>query len=289
MIKKTLFALFGLIAALILIVAAKTLFTTSKQLNIPPENPVTLDSGAASARLAAAVKLQTISSATDAEAGADAFKALHQHMLTSSPKLHAALKRELVGSYGLLYTWPGTDSAVKPIVEAQLSRVASTAAMLRTTTALTVINAGERDNVLPGRASASVNFRVLPGGTSDDVIKRTLLAVGDAPIKADKFPGFSEPSKISRTDAPGYAAIAKTIRQLHPDVIVAPSLMLGATDARYFDDVADNVYPFSPVRAGPNDLVRFHGTNERISVANYTEMIQFYYHLLRNVNAAASP
>jgi carboxypeptidase PM20D1 len=43
------------------------------------------------------------------------------------------------------------------------------------------------------------------------------------------------------------------------------------------------------VRAGPNDLVRFHGTNERISVVNYTEMIQFYYQLLRNVNDAAKP
>lgn len=494
MIRKIIVGILGLLLALILIIAGKTLLTPSKQLNIAPEKPVAVDSAAAAGRLSTAVKLQTISSATDPEASADAFKALHQHMQTSFPKMHAALKRELVGSYGLLYTWPGTDpkakpiallahqdvvpvapgtekdwqqppfggvidggfvwgrgawdnksnlfsqleavemlvvsgfqpkqtvylffgqdeevsghrgaevlakrfkaenikvdfildegtliiegilkgldkpaalvgmaekgyltvllsatatpghssmppptaqqSAIgmlsaalsrlddkqfpvqirgvaadmfgaiapemnlmnrvilsnlwltKPIVEAQLSKVASTAAMLRTTTALTVINAGERDNVLPGRASAQVNFRVLPGDTSDDVIKHTLLAVGEAPIKADKHPGFSEPSKVARTDAPGYTAIAKTIRQLHPDVIVAPSLMLGATDARHFDDVADNVYRFSPVRAGPNDLVRFHGTNERISVANYTEMIQFYYQLLRNVNAATTP
>ena len=55
MVKKALFALFGLIAALILNVAAKTLFTTSKQLNIAPEKPVTVDSAAASVRLAALV------------------------------------------------------------------------------------------------------------------------------------------------------------------------------------------------------------------------------------------
>ena len=493
MIKKTLFVVFGLLAALVVAVAGKTLFTTSQQLNIPAEKPVAVDASAAAARLASAVKLQTISSVGDAEASADAFKALHQLIQTSFPKLHAALKRERVGSYGLLYTWQGSDSKAKPIallahqdvvpiapgtekdwqqppfggvidggfvwgrgawdnksnlmaqleavellvasgfqprqtvylffgqdeevsgqlgakvlanrfkaenikvdfvldegaliiegilkgldkpaalvgtaekgfltvllsatatpghssmppptaqqsaigmmsaalsrlddqqfpvqirgvaadmfntiapemnlmnrvilsnlwltrsiVQAQLAKSASTAAMLRTTTALTVINAGDRDNVLPGRANASVNFRLLPGDSTDDVIKHTLLAVGSAPIKADKAPGFSEPSKVARTDAPGYRAIAKTIRQLHPDVIVAPSLMLGATDARYFDDVADNVYRFSPVRAGPNDLVRFHGTNERITVANYAEMIQFYYQLLRNVNAATT-
>ncbi len=72
-------------------------------------------------------------------------------------------------------------------------------------------------------------------------------------------------------------------------VIVAPALMLGATDSRHFDDVADNVYRFSPVRAKAEDLPRLHGTNERILIANYTEMIQFYYQLLRNVSAAAPP
>ncbi len=177
----------------------------------------------------------------------------------------------------------------KPIVESQLAKGASTAALLRTTTALTVVNAGERDNVLPGRAEAQVNFRVQPGVTSDDVVKHTLLAVGESPIKVEKKPGFAEPSKVARTDAPGYQAIAKTLRQLHGDMVVAPSLMLGGTDARHFDDVADNVYRFSPVRAGASDLPRFHGTNERISTANYVEMIQFYFQLLRNVNADAKP
>ena len=98
MIRKALLGVFGLIVALVVAVGAKTLFTTSKQLNVAPEKPVAVDSVAVSARLAGAVKLQTISSATDAEASADAFKALHLHMQTSFPKMHAALKRELVGS-----------------------------------------------------------------------------------------------------------------------------------------------------------------------------------------------
>jgi carboxypeptidase PM20D1 len=64
-------------------------------------------------------------------------------------------------------------------------------------------------------------------------------------------------------------------------------LMLGGTDARHFDEVADNVYRFSPVRAGPDDLPRFHGTNERISLSNYTEMIQFYVEFLKAAAGAA--
>jgi len=46
--------------------------------------------------------------------------------------------------------------------------------------------------------------------------------------------------------------------------------------------IADAVYRFSPVRARSEDLPRFHGTNERISVANHAELIRFYHRLLLN-------
>ena len=41
------------------------------------------------------------------------------------------------------------------------------------------------------------------------------------------------------------------------------------------------------VRARPEDLPRFHGTNERISSANLAELVRFYHQLLRN--AATQP
>jgi carboxypeptidase PM20D1 len=105
-------------------------------------------------------------------------------------------------------------------------------------------------------------------------------------IKIKKAAGYSEPSKVAAADAPGFQLIAKTLRQLHPQVIVAPGLMVGGTDSRHFDGVADNVYKFSPVRAKPEDLKRFHGTNERISIANYVELIQFYHQLIGNTAPA---
>ena len=53
-------------------------------------------------------------------------------------------------------------------------------------------------------------------------------------------------------------------------------------DSRYSTAWADNVYKFSLVRAKPEDLKRFHGTNERISTDNYVELIQFYHQLISN-------
>jgi carboxypeptidase PM20D1 len=174
----------------------------------------------------------------------------------------------------------------KPLVERQLAKAASTNATVRTTTALTIVGAGNADNVLPGRANATVNFRVLPGETSDAVVAHVAHAMANPAIKIEKAAGYSEPSKVAAIDAPGFQLIAKTLRQLHPDVIVAPGLMVGGTDSRHFDGVADNVYKFSPVRAKPEDLKRFHGSNERISIANYVELIQFYHQLIGNTQPA---
>ena len=69
-------------------------------------------------------------------------------------------------------------------------------------------------------------------------------------------------------------------------MIVAPALMIGATDSRHLLGITDCVFRFSPVRATAADLPRFHGTDERISLKNYAELIAFYHRLLTN---AAKP
>jgi carboxypeptidase PM20D1 len=61
---------------------------------------------------------------------------------------------------------------------------------------------------------------------------------------------------------------------------VAPGLMIGGTDSQHFGNVSDHIYKFSPVRAKPEDLPRFHGNNERINSANLAELIRFYHRLL---------
>jgi carboxypeptidase PM20D1 len=169
-----------------------------------------------------------------------------------------------------------------PVVQSQLEKGVSSNAMLRTTTALTIVRAGNKDNVLPGRAEAAVNFRVLPGDSLAAVEAHIRKTVENDAIAIKQYPGNSEPSPVSPIDSMGYRAIAQSVRQIFPDAIVAPGLMIAATDSRHFTILSDAVYRFSPIRARSEDLPRFHGTNERISIANYIEMIQFYHQLLRN-------
>ncbi|MFO1337243.1 MAG: M20 family peptidase [Burkholderiaceae bacterium] len=177
-----------------------------------------------------------------------------------------------------------------PLVQKQLEAKASTNAMLRTTTALTIVQAGNKDNVLPGRAEATVNFRLLPGDSASAVMGH-VHDVAEATMPGGRYelvalPNPSEPSKVSPTQSASYQLINKTVREVFPGTLVAPGLMIGATDSRHFEAISDHIYRFSPVRAKPEDLPRFHGTNERISAANLAELIRFYHRLVSQAAGA---
>ena len=176
-----------------------------------------------------------------------------------------------------------------PLVQLQLQKGASTNAMLRTTTALTVFNAGNKDNVIPGQAEATVNFRLLPGDTRESVMQHVKSTVGNERFELTALPFSSEPSPVTPTGSESYQLINRTIRALYPGTIVAPGLMVGATDSRHFTAISDHIYRFSPVRARAEDLPRFHGTNGRIATGNLAELVRFYHQLLRNAAAAPSP
>jgi carboxypeptidase PM20D1 len=173
-----------------------------------------------------------------------------------------------------------------PLVQSQLEKGASTNAMLRTTTALTIVNAGNKDNVIPGEAQATVNFRLLPGDTTQSVMQHVRSKTGER-FELMALPGAADPSPVSPTQSASYQALNRTVRSVFPGTLVAPGLMIAATDSRHFAAVSDHIYRFSPVRARPEDLARFHGTNERIAESNLGELVRFYHQLLRNLNAPA--
>lgn len=166
-----------------------------------------------------------------------------------------------------------------PLVQSQLEGAASTNAMLRTTTAITIVRAGERDNVMPGRAEAVINFRILQGDSIASVLDHVKRAAGDEKFEVSAA-GGNEPSKISPTSSASFQRLNRTVREVFPDTLVAPGLMIAGTDSKHFEAVSDHIYRFSPVVAKPDDLPRFHGTNERLGVENLAQMVRFYHRLL---------
>lgn len=175
-----------------------------------------------------------------------------------------------------LYKWP---------LKYFLTTLPPTNAALRTTTASTIFNSGVKENLIPTSAEAVVNFRIHPNDTADSVVAHVRNIIRDDNIKISKKDDYINPSSVSDINHPAYRKLSKSILEIFPEVTVAPSLMVGATDARHYNRVSKNIYRFFPLRAEQADLDRVHGTNERLSIENYGEMIQFYARLIRNGSA----
>ncbi len=158
-----------------------------------------------------------------------------------------------------------------------------TNATIRTTQAITMISGGVKDNLLPREARAVVNFRLLPGDTVAGVCAHVRRALADERVTFQPMEGAGvrEASSVSSSEAQAYADLSRAIRQIFADTAVSPYLVLGATDARYYTAICDNVYRFSPLRMTSEDLGLVHGTNERISIEGLGRMVQFFGQLIR--------
>jgi carboxypeptidase PM20D1 len=158
-----------------------------------------------------------------------------------------------------------------------------TNALVRTTTAPTILRAGVKDNVLPSEAYAVINFRLLPGDSIAGVENHIRLAIADDRIEIRRESGFGdEASPVSDTHSAAFQVIERSVNQVFPQALVSTGIVLGATDNRHYAQVFENRYNFSPTLYHPEDIARVHGTNERIGVTANADMIRFYARLMQN-------
>jgi len=169
-----------------------------------------------------------------------------------------------------------------PIIKNIYTASASGNALMRTTTAPTIINAGMKDNVVPVYAEAIVNFRLLPTHSTDDVIAHVKNVIDDERIVVEKLDPIKEPAPVSPVETAAFATIQKTIVETFPEALVAPTLMLAGSDSRLYSIVCENIYRFAPYSLESEDLSSIHGLNEKIKIDDYKKMIEFYYRLVRN-------
>ena len=165
----------------------------------------------------------------------------------------------------------------RPLVIRRLEQSPATNAMVRTTTAPTIFQAGTKDNVLPSYARAVVNFRILPGDSVATVVEHVRRAIDDDRIEVKTVGRFlAEPSAVSSTDTEAFRTLERSIRSVAPDAIVAPYLVVVVTDARYYSGLSQNIFRFLPLRLTAHDLERMHGIDERIGIREYEAAIRTY-------------
>jgi len=174
---------------------------------------------------------------------------------------------------------------LRPLVERQMLANPQSAALLRTTTAPTMLSAGVKANVLAPEATAVVNFRIKPGETMETVTGFARQVIGDERVKIERFGDGKDPSPVSDTSAPAFRMMAKTIRQvLSGDIVITPMLVVGGTDAKYYSQRSPNVFRFLPAVITQEDFRRFHGTNERLAVDSLATSVKYFYQLVKNVD-----
>jgi carboxypeptidase PM20D1 len=208
---------------------------------------------------------------------------------------HQQMPRAIRGPTAAMFDYLGPELSFGPrlvmanrwlfggILAVQFGATPQGNAMVRTTTAPTVLQAGVKENVLPSTARALVNFRILPGDSVTGVVEHVRQVVHDAGIGVRVLEEtVSNPSDVTSVDAEPFQLLARTIRQVVPGAVVTPWLVVGATDSRHYSRLTPDVLRFVGAGIGKDDLRRVHGTDERVGVQAYADAVRIYIQLLRN-------
>ena len=135
-------------------------------------------------------------------------------------------------------------------------------------------------NVLPQNMEAAVNFRIACGHTAGEVFARCRAAVGDRGI-ALRFLQANDPSAVARTDGLGYERLTAALGRYFGPVVYVPTLSVGATDARRYEQICDACLRCSPFVGSREEVARgVHGTDEKLAVRAYAQGIRVLIALL---------
>jgi len=172
----------------------------------------------------------------------------------------------------------------KPLLKWQFEKAESSNAIMRTTVALTMAGASEKDNILPTQAWAMINCRILPGETMESTTAYIKKVIDNEAVLIESTPWSNDPSPVSDINAPSFHSIATITRQIDNSIIVAPYLVLGATDSRNYNALTNQIYRFTPVKMNNEDLKRTHGINERISISDMGKSVKFFIALIEKTH-----
>lgn len=178
----------------------------------------------------------------------------------------------------------------KPLVQAVMAGRRDTNALVRTTTAVTIVRAGTKENVVPTSASAVVNHRIHSSHNLEDVLDYDRYIIDDPTVKLNVKDGM-RPLPVSPygAEVDGWRLITAAIHHHFPSTVTAPGIMVGNTDTRYYLNMTSCIYRFEPLMLTLSDLVTIHGHNERIKVSTMGKAASFYYHLILAANNEVTP
>lgn len=215
------------------------------------------------------------------------------HANTLPSFIGEGVEREMFEIFAAHSEWPmkfvyANFWLFKPFIGYVFSQNPTLNALIRSTTAITVIEGGTKENVLPDAASAIINHRLHQAQSIDEVIEfdRKLINDPTIDIRLNSPATRADPVSPYCDDCYGYQLIKQSLLQVYPGTVVVPSIFLAATDSKWYKNLTDSIYRFSAIAVEIEEMKCFHGHDERLSVSNYESLLNFYHHLILNSDKA---
>ena len=155
-------------------------------------------------------------------------------------------------------------------------------ALLRTTSAFTMMEGSSARNVIPPDAKMVADMRLNPADSIASALEYLKKTVNDPSVEITAVDSF-EPSRISRTDCEAWEMLSSTISETWPDTIVTPYLMVACSDSRHWGRISDKVYRFCPMEMSAEERGTIHGNNERIRLDCIAQCVEFYLRLMKKL------
>ena len=153
-------------------------------------------------------------------------------------------------------------------------------ALVRTTVAFTRMEGSDAFNVLPPKAWAGANLRLIGTDTVESAKAYLEKTINNEKIKVEVVHGMN-PSRVSTTQGEPWQRLKKAISGTWEGVVVSPYLMLACSDSRHYGPISDKVYRFSPMALTKEERGMIHANNERIPLATVEKTVAFYLRLIK--------
>ena len=153
--------------------------------------------------------------------------------------------------------------------------------LLRDTIAITRLSAGTAVNVVPAKAFADVDIRLLPGTPPGDMLAAVTHAAGANATVDVLLAG--EPAPDSPPTGEVYDVLARSFRAAAPGSAVAPIVSPGTTDSRFFRARGITAYGIAPFKVNYYDADTVHAANERIRARFFAEGVGLMRTIVREL------
>ncbi len=158
----------------------------------------------------------------------------------------------------------------------------STNAMLRNTISLTMLTSGYKTNIIPEKASATLDIRLLPHVEPEDFLEDLKFVVNDSRVQF--IPKRIPRNKyVSSWDTDLFNVMSDELNRENPDALVMPFMTIGGTDSQFFQAKGVDCYGLVPIMVTEKDVQSIHGIDESISVDNLMMGTRVIYHTIKRV------